>query len=369
MEALKIAELSNFFRDNCLEGEIVKDNSVEQLDRTAAVFYPIILQDRIEVIVSIPGEPLRNYKTYINQGESEQELRKILSTISSLEIKEPPRELMKKWYDILITPLERDLRTKDIKTLVFVSDGLLRGIPLSALYDGEKYLLEKYSVAIAPSLKLIKPRPLTAQTLEVLAAGLTEARQGFSPLPGVKKELDNIKQEVLLEVLLLNETFNQTNFEKKFETSSFPIIHLATHGEFNSTAENTFVLAWDDKINVYKLDQLLRRQDRRKRPVELLVLSACETAKGDDRSALGLAGVAVRAGARSTIASLWQVSDDSTQMLMTRLYEELSRSGQKGGEKINKAEALRRAQLSVLKNEQFSNPFYWSAFILVGNWF
>jgi CHAT domain-containing protein len=369
MEALKIAELNNFFRDNCLEGEVVRDNLVEQLDPNAAVLYPIILRDRVEVIASIPGQPLRNYKTYLKQVESEQELREILNTISSVYVKEPPRELLKKWHDILIAPIATELQEKQITTLVFVADSLLRNIPLSALYDGEKYLLEKYSIAIAPSLKLIKPRPLTEETLEVLAAGLTEARQGFSPLPGVQQELSNITEEVTREVLLLNDSFNQPNFEKQFANSSFPIIHLATHGEFNSTAENTFVLAWDDKINVYKLDELLRRQDRRKKPIELLVLSACETAKGDDRSALGLAGVAVRAGARSTIASLWQVSDESTQILMTRLYQELSLSEQKGGEKISKAEALRRAQLSVLKNEKFSNPFFWSAFILVGNWF
>jgi CHAT domain-containing protein len=137
---------------------------------------------------------------------------------------------------------------------------------------------------------------------------------------------------------------------------------MATHGEFSSQAENTFLLTWDEKININELNSLFREDLKQKYPVELLVLSACRTAVGDERAALGLAGVALKAGARSTVASLWYVSDEATQQLMVNFYQQLVNN------QVTKAEALRRAQNLVLKAPDFKDPYYWSAFILVGNW-
>ena len=139
-------------------------------------------------------------------------------------------------------------------------------------------------------------------------------------------------------------------------------MHIATHGQFSSQADRTFIVAWNSQINVKELDNLLRRREQEKpRPIELLVLSACETADGDNRAALGLAGVAVRAGARSTLATLWRVNDKSTATLMVKFYQELAKEG------VTKAQALRRAQLSLLENE-YKSPYYWAPFVLVGNW-
>ena len=150
------------------------------------------------------------------------------------------------------------------------------------------------------------------------------------------------------------------------KADQYQVIHLATHGEFSSTAEDTFLLTWEDRIDANEFVGLLRGQGRDKAPIELLVLSACKTAAGDSRAALGLAGVAVRAGARSTLASLWSVNDEATSLLMTRFYQELARSENQ----LSKAEAIRRAQLAVLKDENnnFFHPYYWSAFVLLGNW-
>jgi CHAT domain-containing protein len=140
-------------------------------------------------------------------------------------------------------------------------------------------------------------------------------------------------------------------------------VHLATHGQFSSSAQDTFVLTWDDRIRANDFSELLRTTEgNRKHPIELLVLSACQTATGDERAALGLAGVAVRAGARSTMASLWIVSDEATSLLMSKFYQELTNKQE------TKAEALRRAQVAVLRDEHFSHPYFWSAFVLVGNW-
>ena len=162
--------------------------------------------------------------------------------------------------------------------------------------------------------------------------------------------------------ILLNESFTEANLKAKINSFPFPVVHLATHGEFSSKAENTFILAWDERINAKELDSLLRGNTRTIRPIELLVLSACRTAVGDKRAALGLAGVAVRAGARSTMASLWYVSDEATALLMTKFYEELAKK------EVTKAEALRRAQQAVFEDKRFSHPYFWAAFVLVGNW-
>ena len=141
--------------------------------------------------------------------------------------------------------------------------------------------------------------------------------------------------------------------KKELNEFAFPVVHIATHGQFSSQAENTFILAYDRKINVKELDALLRNRDREgSNPIELLVFSACETARGDDRAALGLAGVAVRAGARSTLATLWQVSDRSTAELMAEFYRELAAPN------TSKALALRRAQLSIMKQRRYAIPYF-----------
>jgi CHAT domain-containing protein len=141
------------------------------------------------------------------------------------------------------------------------------------------------------------------------------------------------------------------------------VVHLATHGQFSSKAEDTFILTWDDRINIKQLNNVLKTRDRTESSIiELLVLSACQTAVGDKRAALGLAGMAVRAGARSTLASLWSVNDAATASFMIQFYQNLADN------KVTKAEAVRRAQLSLLQNPEYSHPYFWAPFILVGNW-
>ncbi|KAM3090428.1 CHAT domain-containing protein [Phormidesmis sp. 146-35] len=286
----------------------------------------------------------------------------------------PNRQL----YDLLIRPIAKDLAQSQVKTLVFVLDGVLRGVPIAALYDGQQYLVEQYSIALSPGLQLLPPRwqrrssgaAVPSNQLQTLAGGVSEARQGFSPLPGVVKEMEQISTLVPTNVLL-NQSFTRTQLEGQVESVPFPIVHLATHGQFSSEAEKTFLLTWDGRINVKEFDQLLEGRNRRDRsPIELLILSACQTATGDKRAALGLAGVAVRSGARSTIATLWSVQDNSTAILMAQLYEELRQPG------MTIAEALRQAQLKVLRGSgepasrtpDYQQPFYWAPFVLVGNW-
>jgi CHAT domain-containing protein len=161
---------------------------------------------------------------------------------------------------------------------------------------------------------------------------------------------------------LLDENFTTKILEKTINDQPFRVVHLATHGQFSSKAKDTFILTVDGRINVSELDSLLKsREQKRTEPIELLVLSACETAAGDNRAALGLAGVAIRSGARSTLASLWQIGDDSTASFIREFYSELI-TGK------TTAEALRLSQLKMLEDQKYNRPMYWAPYVLVGNW-
>ncbi|MCL1464665.1 CHAT domain-containing protein [Argonema galeatum] len=361
IESLQLAELDNFFREACLDAI---PELIDKIDRTAAVIYPVILDDRIEVILSLPQQPLRNYTTQIEQKQVESTLNDLRQALGIRHSNQEERlRLSQQVYDWLIRPIETELKTSGVQTLVFVLDGSLRNIPMAALYNGDRYLVEQYSIALTPGLQLLKRQPLTRGRLRALAGGLSESRQGFSALPGVRAELALVNAEVRGTTRLLNQEFTSATLESEVRAVPFPVVHLATHGQFSSNFQNTFILAWDGPINVKQLDELLRSKNPRiPRPIELLVLSACETATGDKRAALGLAGVAVRAGASSTLATLWRVSDSSTAALMTEFYQKLANPG------ISKAEALRSAQISLLQNRNFRNPYFWAPYVLVGNW-
>lgn len=376
IEALQLAELNNFFREACLDA---KPQQIDQLDPQAAVIYSIILPDRLALILALPNQPLRYHATRFAASAAETTsagisnlvvesvFEDLLATLNPFIASSNPLQANQQLYDWLIRPLKADLAQSQVKTLVFVLDGVLQGLPLAALHDGQQYLIEQYSVALTPGLQLLPPRSLPSSQFRTLAGGVSEARQGFSALPGVARELQAIA-EIVPTSMLLNQSFNQPQLVNKLDADAFPIVHLATHGQFSSQADQTFLLTWDGRLNVQDLDQLLeitttsQKSRRSREPIELLILSACQTAMGDKRAALGLAGVAVRSGARSTIATLWSVQDDSTADLIAQFYAALKQPG------ITRAEALRQAQLSVLRSPNYQHPYYWAPFVLVGNW-
>ncbi|NJP09686.1 MAG: CHAT domain-containing protein [Leptolyngbyaceae cyanobacterium RU_5_1] len=357
IEALQVAELENFFRSACLK----LAQPVDMIDQKAAVIYPILLDNQLVVILSLPGQPLRHYATNVPLRQVEDHLEKlhrslVLPYTSETEI----HALSEPVYNWIIKPAEADLANSKIETLVFVLDGALRRIPMAALYDGNQYLAEKYNLALTPGLRLFEPKRLAQSQLKALTAGLTEPRHNFAPLDFVSLELEQIQAKIPTEILL-NQQFTSTTLTDKIESSPFPVVHIATHGQFSSQSDKTFILAWDQPITIDQLDRLLQvREQRSFDALELLVLSACETAEGDKRAALGLAGVAIRAGARSTVASLWLVDDESTALLMSQFYQELKTGA-------TKAEALHRAQLTLLGGK-YKHPRFWSAFVLLGNW-
>lgn len=366
IESLQLAELDNFFRSACLNPTQELDPVVDKKDQRAAVIYPIILPDRLDVILKLPNQDLRHYKTVIAQNDVENtiaELRKnLLNVTATARVQEQSQQI----YDWLIRPAQTDLVNSGIKTLVFVLDGDLRNIPMAVLYDKQQkqYLVEKYAIALTPGLQLLDPKPLRQVQLNALTAGVSEKRpvegKEFPELENVPRELKEIKSEVSKSEELLNQQFTQTNLQNKLQTVPFSVVHLATHGEFSSDAEKTFILTWDKLVKVKEFDNLLRVSDKNRfSGIELLVLSACQTAEGDKRAALGLAGIAMRAGVRSTLATLWSIDDRSTADVMSEFYRHL-----KAG--VNKAEALQAAQLAVFAKEKA--PYFWAPYVLVGNW-
>ena len=250
---------------------------------------------------------------------------------------------------------------------------------MSVLYDSEqaRYLVERYAIVVAPSLELLAPKPLLKEQARVLTTGTDKEapsyrERGYHRLTNVKREIEAIKRTVPQSEQLIDEKFTEINIQDKINSEPFNIVHIATHGQFSSIPDRTFILAWDKPINVRDFDKLLQSENlqRSDRAIELLVLSACQTAVGDQRAALGLAGVAVRAGARSVLGSLWRVHDASTTELMKQFYQQLLQSK---SSQLRKAEALRQVQIKFIKgeiepNSNYNIPYYWSPFIIVGNW-
>ncbi|MEO0395254.1 MAG: CHAT domain-containing protein [Cyanobacteria bacterium P01_A01_bin.137] len=377
IESLQVAELVNFLRADCVTTQPV---DIEQLGSNAAVIYPIVLDDRLEVVFRLPGQSLTHRSTVVDKATVTNTLAQLQRSISypGVELRSrsqtarfeviaenPVNDYLtpaQQLYDWLIRPIETDLATADVDVLVFVLDSALRNIPMSVLHDGNQYLVERYPVALTPGLQLIDPEPLAKRDIRALVAGLSDSVEGFPALPNVATEIEAIQAQVPSEVLL-NQSFVETNFANKLTTGKGTVVHLATHGEFSSELEDTFVLAWDGPLNANQLSALLQSGElSRDETVELLILSACETAAGDDRAALGLAGVAIRSGARSTLASLWLVDDRGTSELMGNVYSDLTSTS------LSKAEILQRAQLKLLKSDEYQHPYFWAPFVLIGNW-
>ncbi len=360
IELLKAVELEDYFCDDCVDWQRLKLRRIESIDARSAVVYLIPLPDRTEILLGM-GSGLERYTAPVTAAALAAralDLRRSLETRTTYSYLVPAKDL----YDWLVRPLRSALDQRGIDTLVFVPDGALRTVPMAALYDGERFLIETMAVAVAPGLSLTDPRALDRGTGRTLLNGLSRGVQGFAPLEFVESELQHIGADGPGETLL-NETFTLGRLRQKLAQEQFSVVHIASHGQFGRDARRTFVLTYDGKLTLNDLELAIRPGQYRGRPLELLVLSACQTAAGDDRAALGLAGVAVKAGARSALASLWFVNDQSTAALTTAFYRELRKSPIR-----TKAQALRAAQLELLHDRRYRHPCYWSPYLIIGNW-
>ena len=358
-ELVKAAELQDYFKDECVKSARSRATTPEDVPKTAALIYPIILPDRLELLVSIAGT-WKHVASPVSVGRLTEEVRAFRHALQ----KRSTREYLayaRQLYTWILTPFEQDLAAAKIDTLVFIPDGPLRTIPMAALHDGHQFLINRFAVAVTPGIDLTDLRPIDRTGVRMLSLGLTESVQGFSALPNVRAEMEAVKA-VYGGTSLIDGQFRVPAVQTELHERQFSMVHIASHGLVGKEAKDSFILAYDDKITMDRLSQLIGLLQFRNTPLDLLTLSACETAVGDDRAALGLAGVAVKAGARSALASLWFIDDAATAQLVTEFYTQLQDPS------ISRAVALQRAQLKIARDPLHDHPCYWAAFLLINNW-
>ncbi|GAB4263500.1 MAG: hypothetical protein Kow0065_14290 [Methylomicrobium sp.] len=358
LEQLKTAELQDYFQDRCVANVEKNTLGLEAIAAQTAVLYPVLLPDRTEILVGLPNG-LEQFVIPVDNRTISQEINDFRYKLEKRTTYQYLRHA-KQLYRWLIAPLLPALHRHHIDTLVIVPDGPLRTIPLAALHDGKRYLVEEFAVAVTPGLALTDPHPIGNESFEILLNGLTQAVQDFPPLPAVSEELETIFERYG-GTLLKDEDFRLLAFEHAIQKTPYRIVHIASHGQFDRNLAKTFLLTYDGKLTMDLLEQSISIGKYRHAPVELLTLSACQTAAGDERAALGLAGVAVKAGARSALASLWLINDQAASELVGAFYRRLKNSP-------SKADALKQAQLELLSDPRYRHAFFWAPFLLIGNW-
>lgn len=376
IDSLKLAELQNYLGDDCILTSINEtgtsqisvnqiSNQLNNLDQDTAIIIPMIFQERLAILLSLPHQKIRRNWVNINQSDFRKQIELFWTELESVyDISQSFKSFSQDFYDILIRPFEKDLDLEKIKTLVFILDGNLRNIPMSALYDGEQFLIEKYAIATTPSFTLTTLNSSNLTESSVLALGVGKesniAQETYPALPNVEKELQQISVSFPNSKLLLNEDFTRPNLQQEFQATTYPIIHIATHGKFGTIPEDSFlVMGNNQKLTITDLEEDIRNFNQNYKLLELLTLTACQTAIGDDRTTLGLAGITVQAGVKSTLASLWFIGDNYAKILITNFYDNLKLG-------MSKAEALQKAQKNLIK--QGFHAGVWSPFVLIGNW-
>jgi CHAT domain-containing protein len=350
-------------------------------ESATALVYPVIFPDRLEILV-IPssGKPIRKVVTEGRELEILREAEDFVSNIrdvSSVDYLQSAQTL----YNWIIRPIDNDLQSANIKTLVFVMDGPLRVIPIAALHDGKDFLVQKYAIATVPSMGMVNLKLRDRRSNSILVMGLSDAMQGLSALPSVEVEVNTIATQVLQGDAFLNQSFTIENLKTQRKKKTYGIVHLATHAKFvSNTISGAFIQMWNERLY---LDQL-KSFNLGSEPIEMLTLSACQTAVGKN---LGLGGVAAQNGAKSVLASLWVVSDAGTTPLMLSFYHNFPAAKSKAialqqtqvalltgavrieGQQIQGIPNLSAVTLKQLNQAiDLKHPYFWASFILVGNW-
>jgi len=360
METLKTAELEDFFKDECVSAKSVNKNKLVRSPEHTAILYPITLESKLALLLTLPNEMY-----YVAVSVELEELSKtIIAYRKKLQTRPNNRFLYDsmKIYDWVIRPVQDKLTENNITTLVVAPDGVLRLIPFSTLYDSKKFLIQKFAISTIPAISLTDASPMDKENCEILLGGLAEGRQGFSPLPSVPAELRDIKKIMNSKILIKDKDYTIPNITETFKNNEYSIVHIATHGVFGGAPETSFLLTYESKLNMNLLEKLIGLSKYRKQKVELLTLSACQTALGNERAAMGLAGVAVKAGVKGVIATLWFVDDEATSIAIREFYRQLRKPG------LTKAQAMQNVQKKLIGQRRYWHPLYWAPFLVIGNW-
>lgn len=386
-------QYGNYFRRSFPDQSITAKDVTDTLSRIAAqtgtkpaLMYVVPQQNQLELVLLTPGnEPIRKSVREANKEALLRQAKEFSDSITDPSLRNTtnylqPAQQLYKW---MVAPVESELQAQGIDTLILCMGAGLRALPVAALHDGQKFLAEKYSLTRIPAFKLTNTVYANLKRSQVLAMGASQFQEQ-EPLPAVPVEISAIAQRLWQGKSFLNQQFTLANLRSQRASQPYKIIHLATHADFRPGIPNdSYIQFWDSKLTLDQIGQLGLQNP----PVELLVLSACRTAIGDEQAELGFAGLAVQAGVKSAIASLWYVSDEATLALMTEFYRHLQTAP-------IKAEALKQAQIEMIKGhiriengrlqspngnialppalakiekQNFSHPFYWAAFTVVGN--
>jgi CHAT domain-containing protein len=384
VELIKQTELQDYLGDRCLV-ENGRPLVSATLPAGTAVLYPVILDKRLELLLETSAGIERRYVEIDSQSIRDKALA------FAANVREARPEYLKQareLYDLILRPLDEVFVRRKIDTLVVVPDGALRLIPMGALHDGERFAITRFAITIAPGLTIASAVKSGKEAGKVLLAGLSEPgpvidklsarnidqltrtgtvrgvrsanlKEGLA-LPGVTEEIEALKGTTHGD-RLLNKEFTVARFRSQLGSGSYSIVHIASHAMFSQRAEASFIMAYDDVLTIDELQTLLRADQVQANPIELLSLSACQTAEGDDRAPLGIAGAALKARAGSALGSLWPVDDEATKTLMVRFYTLFTTDG------LTKAKALQGAQVEMIQSRAFAHPFFWAPFILVGS--
>ncbi|MBD6620642.1 CHAT domain-containing protein [Komarekiella sp. 'clone 1'] len=368
-EQFQVAELEDYLK--CGKLNLVALNEIQDLSTVPAIIHIIDLANTIEVIVQSPGGSPHHHS--VDSKLVRTHIDALLEILQNERLVSTKEQVITSHYQVLykelIAPLKRYL--PDSGTLIFILDKSFQSLPMNLLHDGKDFLVKRYSFSETLGSRVRIPKSLRQDQMKALIAALSipspsltdsNAPPGAEALPQARQEAEDIRKLTNSSLTLLDKEFTSSSFGQKISKETFPLVHISTHGQFSSQLMRTGFLAYDRQINIREFDTLIRNKTQASSDIiELLVLSACQTAKGNRRSSLGIAGVAVQAGARSTLATLWLVEADSTVVLMEEFYKGL-RNG------LTKAEALRQAQLALMKNPKYTHPYYWAPFLLVGSW-
>lgn len=358
LEQAKSAELQDYFQNDC----VIPDESVnlDQIEAATAVIYPVILPDRVEVLVNVRDQ-VHQFVSRIEAGDLKDLVNEFRDQLQVDFGDEEYLEIGEELYDLLFAQVEDLFSENKINTLLVIPDGVLRTIPMAAVYDGEAFMVQRFAIATTPGISLTLPKPLNVENSNFFAGGISEAVQGYVGLPGVPRELQNLEATYGASVLR-DANFKRDDLKEQLTSADYSIVHIATHGHFDSNPQESYLLTYDDKLTMDLLEESIGNRKNVGEPLELLVLSACETAAGDSRAALGLAGVALKAGARSAVATLWQISDAATVEIIDTFYEYTAKEG------VTKARAMQLAQIRLIEQPRFQHPTDWAPFLMIGNW-
>ena len=360
LEKLKGAELRDYFEDECIASVGSTGRGIDNLGESAAVVYTVTLPDRVEMLVGLP-DGIERFTTKVSAARLNKSIDDFRVAVQN-PLTNAHQALGKQLHNWIVAPYAERLDEEGIETLVFIADGRLRTLPFAALSDSEdRYVGERFATATALSLRLLTPPEMVSERGRPVLAGLSESVQGFSELAAVPDELAQI-QAIEGGDLLLNEAFTLDEIRSAVQREIPGIVHLATHAVFTGNPDTSFLLTHGGRVGFDDLSDVVGMTQADGAPLDLLVLSACETAVGNDRAGLGFTGSAIRSGARSAMGSLWPISDTAARTLMIDFYKGLNTP------ELNKAEALQKAQATLRDSERFAHPFYWAPFTLVNDW-